>query len=406
MLISDVSLFLIIINSILGGGLFVNIGTLNASVGSYGFLFYFGAYAFMLPIIYSIAKIAESSDKNGGIFELVQKNTNSYIAILGSWSYFCGRTFSVAALSLFLAKNLKNAYPGLLERFTELESVILIAGAIVFLNLCKLQGTGLIQKIFVILKLLPIFIITIVSLRFFSSSSFNFAQDITLVKSNFLPTFTSALYALQGFTIAIHISHMIKNKNSLRPVLFLASGTTAAICALVQFAHFSSGGAILFKNSFLVTNLMCLATFSSLYMLLTGNPWNLNFLLEKTNSWGRSFLTYKVHNFPIICLVINLCFSILALVILKNIQLIQAASISALFFSYATICISARRIPGQTTFSATASKLGQIFALLVCALASSTIPGLSGKMLIVFIILLGFTVFSASLNLNKQTAEA
>lgn len=354
--LKNTSLFFVIINSIIGGGLFINLTLFSQKTGSFSPFLYLLAYFIVFPIIFCIGFLAQKQTSEGGLFLLTKNELGESLGFISVWCYFLGRIVSVGLLLEALSQGLLINFPQL-HPLSGLKLPFILVFAMSIINICGLRNTGSIQKIFTGLKLLPLISLITAGGYYFSTKNFNFHQDYALLKSNFQDLLPSAIYAMQGFTIVIHIGHLIKNPESLLRTLIFGTGAASLICIAFQLAVFSNIGLLTTQNTlatffaninithpfllFLCNNLINCALFSCTFMILTGNAWNL-FTLAKNNFIpGKHLMLTTINETPAICVIIHAIASFAFLSICQNLQGLQAASVFAVFITYLLCSASA-----------------------------------------------------------------
>jgi len=356
--VGNLSLYLVILNSILGGGLFVNLANFNNNLGGFGPLLYLLGYAIFFPIIFCIGNLAQQQKVEGGLFLLAKNQLGEFWGFLTCWSYFLGRAVSAGLLLRFLALGLGSNFPQL-QTFGSTGLALILLLIMVIANILGLSNTGFMQKIFTILKLLPLLTLLGIGSFFFSSQNFNFTQDYLLFAQNFKDSVPSAVYALQGFTIVIHIGHLIAKPENLLKILLLATCSAGLLCAGFQAVVFGTIGGIATTNTMaafttqigisnnlitlLLNNLVNIAVFSSTFMIITGNAWNLFALAKNDFLPGKSFFLSQIGNTPAFCLAVHAALSTGFIIICQNILALQAASVFAAFCAYLMCSIAASK---------------------------------------------------------------
>lgn len=347
--VGNLTLYLVILNSIIGGGLFVNLSTFNETLGSFGPMLYFLGYLIFFPIIFCVGSLAQGQKEEGGLFLLAKKELGVSLGFLSCWTYFLGRSVSAGLLIRLLSIGLINNFPIFLPLSATGLSIILVV-LMSLINILGLSNTGFMQKVFSSLKLFPIFILLILGIMFFNWQNFNFESDSLLMFKNLKSSIPSAVYALQGFTIVIHIGHLIKSPENLLKILLIATLTVALLCFSFQAVVFASIGKIATTNTMatfvshvgvenpffklLLNNIINIAYLSSSFMILTGNSWNLFALAKNGFIPGKELLLTQINNAPAYCLALHSLVSIGFIVVCQNILALQAASVFAAFCTY------------------------------------------------------------------------
>lgn len=353
-MVGNVALFFVILNSIIGGGIFINLGLFSQQGGVPGLLLYPLGFLIFAPIIFCLGTIAQTFQSEGGLFYVIKNQLGERLAFVAVWCYFLGRAVSVAVLLRALCNFLQTDY----AIFASMNEFFLITGLAIFIcvaNFLGVSNTGRMQKAFILFKIMPIVVLIILGSIFFNKENLLVPFDAKAFfdKLNFL--LPPAIYALQGFTIIFHIGHRIKHPQNIRKILLLATFSAALLYSFFQFIVFckvgtTAGNLLLnFVNAihisnplviYLFTNLVTIAVFSSCFMILTGNSWNL-FTLAKNNylPFGN-FLTKTKNNAPVVCLFLHAASSLFFVFVCKNVVALQATSVVSAFITYLICCIA------------------------------------------------------------------
>lgn len=345
-MINNFILFLVILNSVIGGGLFVNLEFFAQELNTVGFLLYPLGFLIFLPIIFCIGTLAQTTQSEGGLFYIVKKQLGEKIAFIAVWSYFLGRTVSVAVLLRTLVASLQSQIPQL-TAYSENGLILFFAIFICIINTAGISNTGNMQKIFATFKLTPIIILILSGL--FLITTLKVQTTLPSIFFSKLPQMLpTAIYGLQGFTIAIHIGHRIKYPQNVRNIMLLAMLIATIICTSFQFlipitADSSTFILLKFTNKLLwlpnltkiiILNLVNIAIFSSAFMILTGNSWNLFTLAKNGYLPFTQTLNVVINQSPAACLIIHAAISLFFVFTCKNIPALQAASVLATFLTY------------------------------------------------------------------------
>ena len=356
--ISNKALFLMIINSIIGGGLFINLDLFNAKASSLSPVLYSLGYLIFLPIIFCIGFLAQRKSVEGGLFYLAKSELGETLGFTTAWCYFLGRIVSVGVLITGLSKGLIANFP-IFESFSELKLATITISSMSLLHILGLRNSGIIQKLFTTAKLLPIVLLTILGSFFLSTKNLNISADSTVFFANFKDLLPSAIYAMQGFTIVIHIGHQIKNPSKILKTLILGTATAAILCICFQAVVFLNVGATNSQGTLLaffgnigianpslllfLNNLINYALVSCAFMILTGNSWNLYTLANNDFIPGKTFFLRLINGVPVFCVIIHATISLFFVSICQNLPGLQAASVFAAFFTYLLCSIAATK---------------------------------------------------------------
>lgn len=347
-MLSNLGLGLIIVNTMLGGGLFINLTNFNNSMGSWSPFLYLTAFLLYFPIYFSIGSLAQKQQVEGGLFILAERELGPYFGFLASWAYFVGRMVSVSVLLQAIAIGLQNSFPSL-QAYGDLPIATALIFTMVLINVLGVSNSGKMQDAFILFKILPIFILIGLGALLFSPASYNFSSDLPLLKTNFFDNLPSAFYALQGFTIVIHMGHLIKKPNDVVKVLLISAAITATVCFLFQAVVFGSVGPssesalpIFIKNlgiqrgplNFFLNNMINISMLSASFMSITGNSWNLFAFAKNDFVPHKNLFLGQINNTPTASLVMHALGSLAFLFVTKNLSALQATSVLSVFFTY------------------------------------------------------------------------
>ncbi len=366
--IGSLQLFFLLLNSMIGGGLFINLSIFGNTLGQYSYLPYIFGYLIFFPIVYCVGKLAEQESLAGGMLYSISKSLGDNAGHFAAWVYFLGRVVSIGVLVQTLVTCLVQTVPALQSIPTPLLSFLVILQIVIY-NIAGISNTGKVQHIFTALKLLPIFFLIITGA--FCLKSGCACPNIFTTQSSCSnlawPTFLnlpSAIYALQGFTVVLHLRDKIRSGKQLLITLLLAAFGAAAISILFQFiltgscltegSNISSQGIILNLISrlqisypainFLAANLVSIAVGSCAFMILTSNAWNLFAIAQNNLLPGSGYIATIYNGVPVVCLAIHGLLSFLLIQISNDIVSLQAASVFATIFAYMLCSTAATKL--------------------------------------------------------------
>ncbi len=305
--ISFSNALMICVNTIIGAGFFVNIHPLMKNAGYLGFLGYVAAFIVMLPSMIVIARFAQERPVSAGIYNYPREFLSPAWGFLSGWSYFVGKSATVAllthALVLFLLQN--NLLSGAFTPLTyDLILVLLLGG----LNMAGVSIGGRIQWLFTGLKAIPFTAILVGGGLFLTKNglpaNISFPPDFSF--QTLLPL---ALFAFSGFESICAIGDKIENakQNAFRVIMlagcivlalyvFLQSSVTFVLegacsqgpAALVEFVQKT------FASSFLggiIVNAAFISVLSGIFSNLANNSWNFHALARDGFFPFKSVLT-------------------------------------------------------------------------------------------------------------------
>lgn len=336
----------------LGGGAIVNLPVLARGLGFFGGFLYLVGFAILSPVILAIGNLAINNPVQGGVFYQTQKNLGNFLAFLTTWTYFLGRSASISVLSLAASKIILSYFPLHFANFAFIlaTGIIFILG---FLNLAGISLTGTIQYFFVVFKIFPIIVLSLLSFFYLDFSNLpQLASLDFLIAQDAVTTLPSALYALLGFTVIMHIGHMIEKPEKSGTVLLLATASAAIICFVFQTSAFLTSGDSLFGLNpiakfvekitvlpfflkLIFKKLALAAVLSSAFSFISSNVWNLQVML-KENFKQKIKEEYLLK----IAMLVQACLASFFILNLKKISTLQATTVLATILAYLSCCFA------------------------------------------------------------------
>ncbi|MCF7799765.1 APC family permease [Candidatus Babeliales bacterium] len=369
--ISLLSAILISINVILGAGIFINPQILTKITGEFGFIFYIIAALILLPIVLTIASLAQKHPEAGGLYIYSKKYLNPTIGFISTWGYFLGKVSSAALLiNIFVSFFQKNIF--FLQKIPILYLDLVVIFFLIFLNIMGAKIGGKIQYLFIAFKLIPYLFVAIVGFYFFKPSFFSM-MDISKYPE-FLSIIPISIFVFLGFEIICSVGHLVENpeKNIKRTILISFSIVAVAV-SLFQLAIFGSLGISLkeslqpvstlastyFPNFLILPFLLNVFVFGSIisgsFGSLTANCWNLYAIAKDKHLPGNKFLM-KVNKYdaPWVSLLIEGIIAGIILAITKNQPSLQSMTVlgmSSAYFCSSIAAFTAQKINNKKKYS-------------------------------------------------------
>lgn len=306
-------------NVILGAGMFINVGILSQVAGPLSPLSYLIMAVFVLPLVLSIAQLANVHQASyGGLYTYSKEQMGPFAGIVSGLSYVIAKSSSCAALSFAFSVYLQNLVPHLQTvPFAALSIGTLTVLAI--LNIFGARIGGSIQMGFIVFKLLPVFFAIGCLFGYFSPQHFALTANVPKALGLSLPL---ALFSMMGFEMCCSIGHTIKDADkNLARIVVTSFFLVASICALFQFSMYSIVGQSLAgaANPFLLMteqlfgqgsrlaysialglNLsVAMSMLGGCYGIMYANIWNMYAVGEEICSSGLSKLMAQKNRFNI-----------------------------------------------------------------------------------------------------------
>lgn len=369
---------LININIMLGAGLFINTTVLAHKVGMGGALSYALIGLLMLPLILGIMQLLKIHPE-GGFYAFGKEEIHPYAGFLSAWSYATAKLASTVILIHSSVLFLQNIFPQL----AGIPSIRLDFGLISFfiaLNMLDIRTNNNIQRVFFVLKLIPVFFGILVGLFLWFG---NTQAALPMIWEGMPGTIPLVLFAISGFEAACSLSSKIENSSQNAPrAIMISYFTVIAMNILFQLIVSGALGNLItsFANytyvfpglmslmpsvsattSHIIVSIMHLAIVSSAlasgYGIVFSNTWNWHLLAAHKHLFGSDKITQlNRFNTPWICVLIQGIICILYLAITQGRQLpLQQTSVLGVTISY-TVSIIALLIAQQRRTDLTISK--------------------------------------------------
>lgn len=381
---------LISLNIMMGAGIFINTVELAKRAGPFSGFMYPLIGLLIAPLMLTISALIRLHPA-GGFYVFGQKEINSFVGYLSTWSYFVAKLAS-ASLMIHIAVSLvSQIFP---QAFTVslLWYDLLILSLFIFLNTLNMRTGSRIQFGFLGFKLIPVLFVIAAGLFYFSPGHSVTFPDLWEGIPSSLPL---VLYAAMGFEALCALSGKIENaeKNGPRSIT-ISFLTVMVLIFLFQFLFYASlGNTLTEQNSFLgafpallahlmprVPNLahflqvffnlaIAISALGGCYGILYSNNWNLHILASHNKITGSSWLTrLNSHGIPTACLLVEwlICVGFLSFFAGKQVVLQQLAALgTALTYC---VCVIALLCANVRSKKSSAHFLIPSLALISCAI--------------------------------------
>ncbi len=341
---------LINVNIMIGAGVFMNTAPLTNFLGPFGFSSYIFSAILLLPIVLTIAKLAENRAVAGGLYIYNKEILGNSLGFLSGWSFFLGKITSAALLINTFITFFYYKIPALQKLSILTLDTILIFG-LILLNIFGLRLGGKIQYLFASSKFIPLLFVIFTSLSIFNPNFFILTPiDI----QNLFSSIPIAVYALLSFEMICSIGHLIENpkKNIRRAILYSFLIVTALTTAMQFSIFFAVGkeltnvnipilllGSKLFTNGSYIPGIINSLVFASIlggaFGLLSSNCWNL-FALAKDNNFPFINIITKINknNVPYISSLLQGILGFILLAITQKQETLQSMSVFGVTIAY------------------------------------------------------------------------
>jgi len=226
-------LIALIINGIIGAGIFGLPSKVYALMGSYSLFVFVACAAIIGLIILCYAEVASRFTSTGGSYLYAREAFGPVVAFEVGWLYWIVRLASFAANCNLFTTYLGFFWPAATDPFIRIAIIGLIILVLTTVNIIGVRQSASATNIFTVGKLLPLFVFALVGLFFLHSENFSFGAVPQY--SSFSSAVLLLIYAFVGFEVAVIPAGEVKDPQRNFPfALIFALAVVAIVYILVQ----------------------------------------------------------------------------------------------------------------------------------------------------------------------------
>ena len=221
------------INIIVGGGIFAGPQSMTAIAGTLSFAAWLLAAILVFPVVWGVARAPILFPGPGGFANYVGQGLNKTMGFLAQWMFLLGYTLGTASamttlIRMGLAERLGIGFAAEYPLMTN--AIILIFFSV--LNLLPLSVVSRIQAGATLLKLTPLFIVTLLTLKYWNPELQYNLGDISKLPL----TIPTVIFGFLGFEACCSLSHLLKDgPASVGKVVLTAFFITAVLYMIFHF---------------------------------------------------------------------------------------------------------------------------------------------------------------------------
>jgi amino acid transporter len=208
--ISFIPAVLMNINIIIGAGIYYSPKIMTEKAAHLGFWGWPLIALMLLPVIVALAQATWLFPGNGGFFEYGRKGISPYAGFLAIWFYLLGFIGSCATIATVIKDNLANTFTLIPFNDYSVLFFILIVATVSLLNLLDIALISSIQSYATVLKLFPLFLVSVIMWFFYDPSKVPTLIPTSTDFSNILATTPIAIFAYWGFESCCSIGAYLK----------------------------------------------------------------------------------------------------------------------------------------------------------------------------------------------------
>ena len=217
----------IVINTIIGAGIFGLPAKVFAQIGSYS-LIAFVLCAFIIGlIVLCYAEVSSRFSSTGGPYLYAKEAFGPWVGFDVGWLYWVVRVATFAANCNLFVTYLGFFIPGANEGAVRVVIVTVIVLLIAIVNFLGIRQSSIMTNIFTVGKLVPLVVFALVGMFFIHPGNFNFGA--VPAYSSFSSAVLLLIYAFVGFEASVVLSGEAKEPATVMPFGLIAGLAVVAI---------------------------------------------------------------------------------------------------------------------------------------------------------------------------------
>ena len=210
----------IVINTIIGAGIFGLPAKVFAQIGSYSLIAFVLCAVIIGLVVFCYAEVASRFSATGGPYLYAKEAFGSAVGFEVGWLYWIVRVATFAANCNLLVTYLGVFIPGANEGWLRISLVTLVVLIIAAVNLIGVRESATVTNIFTVGKLLPLVIFVAIGAFFVAPANFSF--DLVPEYSAFSTAVLLLIYAFVGFEASVVIAGETKDPGRTIPFGLIA----------------------------------------------------------------------------------------------------------------------------------------------------------------------------------------
>jgi len=232
------SLVALVINSIIGSGIFGLPSTVAGLIGNYSPYAVLAAGAGMSVIMGCFAEVASRFQQAGGPYLYARVAFGRFMGIQTAWMLWLGQVAAPAANANLFVIYLSEFWPHAKDPWPRALVLTALVGLLTFINIRGVRGGTEISNVFTAAKVVPLFAVIILGLFVLHMHRWTIASASVAAPSadHWLKAMLLLVFAYGGFETALAPMSEAKNPRRDAPfALFIALVLCTAIYALIQW---------------------------------------------------------------------------------------------------------------------------------------------------------------------------
>jgi basic amino acid/polyamine antiporter, APA family len=233
------SLVALVVNSIIGSGVFGLPSTVAALIGKSSIWAVLAAGAGMCVVIGCFAEVASRFHQAGGPYLYARVAFGRFMGIQTAWMLWLGQVAAPAANANLFVIYLGEFFPHAKDSFPRAIILTLLIALLTFINICGVRGGTQVSNLFTAAKLIPLFAVIFLGLFVLANHHWQLASTSMAAPSTnqWMKAVLLLVFAYGGFETALAPMGEAENPRRDAPfALFAAVIACTVLYALIQWA--------------------------------------------------------------------------------------------------------------------------------------------------------------------------
>jgi APA family basic amino acid/polyamine antiporter len=223
----------IVMNSMIGSGIFVLPAKAFGLIGSYSLLAFLLCALVIFLIILCFAEVSSRFSGTGGAYLFAREAFGSAVGFEVGWIWWLARVGAYATNCNLLVVYLALFWPAAGAGFWRAAVIIVVTTSLTFINYIGVRNATMTSNVFIVVKLFPIILFIAVGLFFLTPSNFTLGAYPSL--GSFSTTVLLLIYAFSGFENAgVTAGEVVNPRRTMALAFLIAIAIVAAIYILIQ----------------------------------------------------------------------------------------------------------------------------------------------------------------------------
>lgn len=223
----------VVINTIIGAGIFGLPSRVQALIGSYSLFAFIACAIIIMFIVMCHAEVASRFSRTGGAYLYAREAFGPTFAFEVGWVYWIVRLTTFAANCNLFVTYLGFFFPSTSNNIVRIAIVAAVVLGLSAVNIVGVRQSATMTNIFTVGKLLPLLLFIGVGIFFIQPGNFSF--EAAPEYSSFSSAVLILIYAFVGFEVALIPAGEVKDPQKNYPfALFIALAVVAFVYILVQ----------------------------------------------------------------------------------------------------------------------------------------------------------------------------